>query len=191
MKNKICFLLSLAIVTACISPLTAFAINETTGSTDVSFKFPQTTTSPDTGGGDSTDTGPSYSYIVDIPASFALTNSSNSFQITANSMDIPTDKEVVVRINSAETFESDGNFYLFLNGDKTSEDWILCNIYRIQGNLTSYVMGENPVIASFSPGALLPNNCDSIRLEHILYYDGADLEAGTYTGTIYYTIGLE
>lgn len=191
MKKKITFLLGLVIIVGCISPLTAFAVNETTGRTDVSFEFPQTTTSLGTGGDSSGDTGPSYSYIVNIPASFALTNSSNSFQITASSMDIPADKEVVVRINGAETFESDGNFYLFLNGDKTSEHWILCNICRIQGRLTSSVMGENPIIASFSPRTLLPNNCDSIRLEHILYYDGADLETGTYTGTIYYTIGLE
>lgn len=188
MKKKISFLLSLAFVMACISPLTAFAVNETTGSTDVSLDFPLTT---NTGGGDTTDSGQSYSYIVDIPASFSITNGSNSFQITANSMDIPADKELVVRINGSETFESDGSFYLFLNGDKTSEHWILCNIFRIQGNITSYVIGTNPVIASFSPGGLLPNNCDSIRIEHVLYYDGAGLAAGTYTGTIYYTIGLE
>lgn len=191
MKKKISFLFSLAFVVACISPLTAFAVNETTDSTDVSFELSQTTTSPGTGGGDTSDSDPSYSYIVDIPASFALTNGSNSFQITANSMNIPADKKVVVRINGAETFESDGNFYLFLNGDKNSEYWILCNILRIKGYITSYVMGENPVIASFGPGALLPENCDSIRLEHVLYNDGANLVSGTYTGTIYYTIGLE
>lgn len=185
MKKKISFLLSLAIVVACISPLTAFAINETTGSTDVSFEFSQTTTSPDT------DSSPSYSYLVNIPASFTLTQNSNTFQITAADMNIPSDKELVVRVDSEATFESDGSFYLFLNGDKTSEDWILCNIYRIKGAISNSVMGTNPVVASFNPGELTPHDWYDIKIEHIIYNDGADLAAGTYTGTIYYTIGLE
>ena len=180
--KKISFLLSLAIIVACFSPLTAYAINETTGSTDVSVELRPPT---------STDSGPSYSYLVNIPANFTLTYSNSSFQITASEMNIPTGKELVVRINSDETFESDGNFYLFLNGDKSSEYWILCNICRVQGYITSIAYGENPIIASFSPGALVPNNCDYIRLEHAIFNDGAGLEAGTYTGTIYYTIGLE
>ena len=103
-------------------------------------------------------------------------------------MSIPADKELVVRINSDETFESDGSFCLFLNGDKTSEHWILCNIYRIQGNITIAALGKNQAIASFRTGELLPYNCDGIRLELALY---TGLKAGTYTGTIYYTIGLE
>lgn len=181
MKKKISFLLSLAIAILCISTQTAFAINETTSSTNVSLEFPFATT-----GGEE----PSYSYKVNIPASFSITNDSTSFQITASEMSIPSEKKVVVRINSAETFESDGSFYLFLNGDKTSENWVLCNIFRVRGAISSAAIGKNPVVASFNPGELFPHNWDNILFQPAVPYDDA-LEAGTYAGTIYYTISLE
>jgi len=100
MKKKISLLLSLAVATFCLFPQVAFAANETTGSTDIVLEFPQ----PSTG-----DDGPSYSYKVNIPANFTLTNGNTSFQITASEMTIPEDKELVVRINGAETFENDGS----------------------------------------------------------------------------------
>ena len=145
MKKKISFLLSLAVVLACFSPLTAFAI----------------------------------------------TSKSNTFQITASEMNIPTDKRLVVRVNGAETFENDGSFYLFLNGDKSSENWVLCNLYRIQGDVTGAVTGQHPILASFGAGELTPSSWGSVRMEYILYNGGANLAPGTYTGTIHYSIGLE
>lgn len=187
MKKKISFLLCLAVVLACFSPLTAFAINETAGSTDVNLEIPQRT---DTG----SDTGseaPAYSYLVNIPASYTITSESNTFQISASEMNIPSDKRLVVRINGAETFENDGNFYLFLNGDKSSENWVLCNIYRIKGAITGVVAGQHPIVASFEAGELTSSSWRSIRMEYVLYNGGANLAPGTYTGTIHYNIGLE
>ena len=182
MKKKISLLLSLAVATFCLFPQVAFAANETTGSTDIVLEFPQ----PSTG-----DDGPSYSYKVNIPANFTLTNGNTSFQITASEMTIPEDKELVVRINGAETFENDGSFYLFLNGDKASENWVLCNIFRLKGAISSAALGTNPVIASFRPGELSPHDWDSIRFEAAVPYGDASFQPGTYTGTVYYTIGLD
>ena len=73
MKKKISFLLSLAIAILCISTQTAFAINETTSSTNVSLEFPFTTT-----GGEE----PSYSYKVNIPAR-SVGNSIYSTRLTS------------------------------------------------------------------------------------------------------------
>lgn len=187
MKKKISFLLSLAIVLTCISPLTAFAVNETTGSTDVSIEIPLPTNDSDV------DDTPSYSYVVNIPSAYIITSPApiDFFEITATEMNIPEDKQVVVRIDNASTFESDGNFYLYLGGDETSENYIRGYIDRYgEGRSSSTVMGPDNVVASFNPGALTP--CDWQRLRvGTVYYDSAILETGTYTGTIYYTIGLE
>lgn len=185
MKKKISFLLSLTVVLACCSPLTAFAINETAASTDVNLEILQHT-DPGTGTEDT-----AYSYLVNIPASYTITDKSNTFQITASEMNIPSDKRLVVRINGAETFENDGNFYLFLNGDKSSENWVLCNIYRIKGAITGVVAGQHPIVASFEAGELTSSSWRSIRMEYVLYNGGANLAPGTYTGTIHYNIGLE
>lgn len=187
MKKKISFLLSLALVVACISPLTAFAINETTGSTDVSIEIPLPTN--DT----VVDDTPSYSYVVNIPSAYVITSPApiEFFEITATEMIIPEGKQVVVRIDSAATFESDGNFYLYLGGDKANENYIQGYIDRHgDGRSSSTVMGPDNIVASFNPGELTP--CDWQRLRvGTFYYDTTVLEAGTYTGTIYYTIGLE
>lgn len=181
MKRKLSFLLTMAIAMACLLPQAAFAANETTGSTEVVVDVPFA----------NVGVSPSYSYELYIPARINLEPSGGSFQIAAAKMDIPSGKEVVVHLNGTETFESDGSFYLFLNGDKNSDHWILCNIFRIQGSIESAVMGSNPTIASFSSGALKPYNCDSIRIQHTIYNDGVDLEPGTYSGIIYYSIYLE
>lgn len=186
MKKKISFLLSLAVVLACFSPLTAFAINETAGSTDVNLEIPQRTdTGSGTGGED-----PAYSYLVNIPASYTITSKSNTFQITASEMNIPTDKRLVVRVNGAETFENDGSFYLFLNGDKSSENWVLCNLYRIQRDVTGAVTGQHPILASFGAGELTPSSWGNVRMEYVLYNGGANLAPDTYTGTIHYTVAI-
>lgn len=182
MKKKISLFLSLAVVMLCLFPQPALAANETTGSTNIVLEYPQ----PSAGNDE-----PSYSYKVNIPANFAITNSNTSFQITASEMDIPADKELIVRINGAETFENDGSFYLFLNGDKSSENWVLCNIFRIRGAISSAALGQRPVIASFRPGELSPHDWDSIRFEAAVPYGDASFQPGTYTGTVYYTIGLE
>ena len=88
-------------------------------------------------------------------------------------------------------YENDGSFYLFLNGDKASENWVLCNIFRLKGAISSAALGTNPVIASFRPGELSPHDWDSIRFEAAVPYGDASFQPGTYTGTVYYTIGLE
>lgn len=81
--------------------------------------------------------------------------------------------------------------YLFLNGDKSSENWVLCNIFRIRGAISSAALGQRPVIASFKPGELLPHDWDSIQFDAAAPYGDASFQSGTYTGTVYYTIGLE
>ena len=182
MKKKISLFLSLAVVMLCLFPQTALAANETTGSTNIVLEYPQ----PSTGNDE-----PSHSYKVNIPANFAITNSNTSFQITASEMSIPADKELIVRINGAETFENDGSFYLFLNGDKSSENWVLCNIFRIKGAISSAALGQRPVIASFRSGELSPHDWDSIQFDATAPYGDASFQSGTYTGTVYYTIGLE
>ena len=190
MKKKFILFLGLVLTLACVTPLTAFAANENTGSTTVFYEFPQPTLSPDTSD-DGTDDELSYSYLVNIPSMYTISPGTVSMVISAEEMNISGDKQLVVRIDGENTFESDGSFYLYLNGDKSSEDWILCNIFRVNGGVSSSAMGKNPVVASFNPGELTPHDWTEIQFEAMLYYEGAGLTTGTYTGTVYYTIGLE
>lgn len=187
MKKRISFLLSLVIIAGCISPLTAFAINETSGSTDVSIELPLPTV--DT----VVDDTPSYSYVVNIPYAYKMTSLARTefFEITATEMNIPEDKQVVVRIDNESTYESDGMLYLYLNGDKTSDNYICGQVDRYgDGHPSSIAMGPDNIVASFNPGELIPYDWQRLRV-NITYFDSTILEAGTYTGTIYYTIGLE
>lgn len=184
MKKKISFLLSLVIIVTCFSPLTVFAINETSGSTDVSMELPLPTV--DT----VVDDIPAYSYVVNIPATYSV-SPTDFFEITATEMNIPEGKKVVVRIDTASTYESDGMLYLYLNGDKTSENYIQGYVDRYgDGHPSSAAIGPDNIVASFNPGDLVPYDWQRLCVNTV-YYDTTILEAGTYTGTIYYTISLE
>lgn len=61
------------------------------------------------------------------------------------------------------------------------------------GHPSSAAIGPDNIVASFNPGDLVPYDWQRLRV-NITYFDSTNstiLEVGTYTGTIYYTIGLE
>ena len=186
MKKALSILLAIAALLCCTAP--ALAANETTGSTEISITLPlESPSNPSEGSGSNAEDDPPYSYVVNIPASFAITTAGNTFSITASEMNIPEDKQVVVRVDSAATFDPDGNFYLYLNGDKNGNNYFLCHIDRVQNNVrSSVVMGPDNVVASFKPGNLKPYDWDFIRIITV----SNDIP-GTYSNTIHYTISIE
>lgn len=209
MKTKISLLLTVLLLLVCIFPTSVFAANDTSGSMEVVITVsPPPSPDPDPGnnsggggsssrssdnGTDNNDDTPAYSYIVNIPTSFEVTGLYGEFSISASKMDIPPDKQLVVRVDSKKTFDPDGLFYLFLDGDKTSEHFILSYIDRLtlddNMNITymSSVIG-NSIIASFNPGDLQPHDWDGIRIS---CYPSGQFAGGTYRNTIYYTVELE
>jgi len=179
MKKRICTMLIAAAILSCAFPLTAFAVNETSDSTEIILSVPER------------ETTPSYSYIVLIPESYIMSGSNDSFFISASEMNIPDDKEVVVRLDAEKTMEDDGNFYLYLNGDKTSEHFIQCYIYRrnsSQSGISSVT--TSLALASFKNGEYNPYDWEMLALSYV-NDQYLQAEPGTYSGKIYYTIGLE
>lgn len=190
MKWKVSILLIIATTLVCIFPMSALAVNETSGQTDVSITVPFPS-SPPADLGDNYDAPDVYSYIVNIPSSLVITNNNNAFSISASEMDIPADKQVIVRVDTEKTMEQDGNFYLFLDGDKSSDDFIQCYISceSYQGS-SHTISGLDNVVASFMPGELTPYDWRSVFMAYS-YEQYIQATEGTYSGTVYYTIGLE
>lgn len=179
MKKRICTMLIAAAILSCAFPLTAFAVNETSDSTEIILTVPER------------ETTPTYSYIVYIPESFTLTGGDDSMYITATEMDIPADKEVVVRLDAEKTMEDDGNFYLYLNGDKTSEHFIQCYIFRISPTGSGMASISSSVeLASFKNGEYSPYDWERVIFSYV-NDQYLQAEPGTYSGKVYYTIGLE
>lgn len=188
MKKKICALLLAAALALCATPSSVLAANETSGSFAVTMQVPMSSGTPSAPV--DTDDSPAYSYVVNIPASLAITNNGNSFQITATDMSIPAGKELVVRLNGDATFEQDGNFYLYMDGNKESEHFIQAWVSRqvVEGGMET--LRASGVLASFKNGELSPYDTYEVFIAYN-YEQSQNAAEGTYSNTVYYTIGLE
>lgn len=73
------------------------------------------------------------------------------FGITATSMNIVDGYELRISV-AEETFANDGNFYLYLNGQSSSEYRMPCRIAYTYGGSNEYLTvtkDENNVIATY------------------------------------------
>lgn len=160
MKKVLSAILAIALILSL--SCTAFAVNDTEGSTTVTYTV--------------SDEG----YIINIPAFIDL-NESNCLEITASRMN--TNKYVWVMIDTARTAITGTTLCL---DDGTGKS-IFCDLTVGSANSNSglYVLTTTEYkVASFSPNNLIPDNYGK------LYFDVlADIaNPGVYSGTIYFTI---
>ena len=160
MKKVIAILLSLVVMSSVA--VTAFAANETSASTTVSYTVED-------------------GYIINIPSSINL-NDANTLEITASKMH--TDGYVWVRIDTDRTAITDNTLCL---DDGTGKS-LLCDISvgRITSNEASvFLTTSNYRVATFEP-----NNTTPTEYGKLFFNVRADaVDSGVYTGTIYFVIG--
>lgn len=161
MKKTVSILLAVVILTLCI-PGTALAVNETEGSTAVSY------------------TVSNEGYIINIPSSINL-NQTNCLEITASRMN--TSGYVWVYIDTDRTAIT-GNALCLENAYGQT---VLCDLIAgpAGGDTgTMFPSAINYRVASFSPYNTTPDEYGKLYFE----IRGNAAEPGEYTGIIYFTI---
>ncbi len=132
------------------------------------------------------DPGTESTYEISIPEKVTLyTDFGEGFGIIANSMNIVDGYELRVSISEA-TFANDGNFYLYLNGQTTSDYRMPCRIsYVSSGSNDEFVVtkDENNVIATYRGAEL-----DAITGGTVMFRPGTCTQKGTYSGCVYFNI---
>ncbi|MFZ3130162.1 MAG: hypothetical protein WA125_03430 [Desulfosporosinus sp.] len=162
MNKRFFFLLLTAVMLCGMMPATAFAADETSGQTTITYTV-------------------SANYEINIPASINL-NEDPYLKITASNMNTNYGQRVSVLIDGSRTYENGGNFYLYKNKGTASEAKIACNLRAPM----SIVNGLDYEVARFDDGST-SNPVDPLMLEPAA---GSSTAPGTYTGTIYFKITM-
>ena len=168
MKKQLFAGLIAAIIIVCTTTA-VLAANETTGSMTVSYTVE-----------------PTDSYTVSIPATVNI-NDLHYTNITAPIVDIQEGKRLYVDIDIERSF-SDGIFYLYKDKGTDDEYALSCSV---SVGAASAIGGEYRIsddkrmVAKF-----FPNNTSSVQYGRLFFYpaNDANAPAGTYTGTLYFTI---
>lgn len=163
--------LALAVVLFLSLTVPAFAADEDSFQTDVTYTVPE----PET-----------CTYTLEIPRSLPLGETfQGTIQIIPISVEIPASKQVVVRISSS-TFSGGSSFFLYKDKDQESEA-------RISAHLSAnkqYLSGGETIV-TFENGA----NTSSATWGEVnvsatpsAYQNAAP---GTYTGSVYFSVSVE
>lgn len=177
------FSLMLCIVLVLSMSSHAFAANKTEASTKVTKTVEAP---PEQGVGDDESVNES-TYEVIIPASFSM-DSADFFQITASKMELADNQELHVMVDYDRTFAADGYFYL-----ANTENLYLTIPCTISKGYPSGIYWEtitgtdNSAVAVFnSTAGTTPDMFGAVKVSTV----DAQTAAGTYTGTIYFTIQI-
>lgn len=113
------------------------------------------------------------SYVVRIPESVTANGDEVELELVSNT----TGKDVIVSVDTANTFNSDGNLYLH---NSVSGDELRCSI-DVGG---TKITASNNRVAKWL--AIDGSNADYGKFRVLV--EGTPKSSGTYTGTIYFTI---
>jgi hypothetical protein len=190
-KRVLPLFLCLAMIFSLAVP--ALAADQTTASTTIT----KTVTDPPAnsggggGGGDDDEPVNFSSYEISIPASFSL-DDGDFFEIGATKLEIGEQQDLYVSVDYERTFDADGYFYL-RNTNNVAQK-LPCTISR---GYASGVYWETITSAENSPAAIFnlasgttPNMYGAIKITTAGSPStaGGSSVAGTYSGTIYFTI---
>ena len=115
MKKKVMGFLLIAAVLCAALPISASAESQTNAQTQVSYTV-----------------GSNYS--INIPSTIDL-NTDHTMTITANSVNISYGQRVSVMIDDDNTYENNGNFYLYKDKGTSSESKIPSNVVLYSTNV--------------------------------------------------------
>lgn len=171
--KKLCVSICLVVaLLLCAVPVSA-ASNFTASNTTVSYYY---------------DPGTESTYEVSIPERFSLySDIGEGFGITATSMNIVDGYELRISV-AEETFANDGNFYLYLNGQSSSEYRMPCRIASIYGEDNEYVTvtkDENNVIATYRG-----TDTNAYTGGNVMFFPGSCTQKGTYSGTVVFNLAV-
>ena len=135
-------------------------------------------------------------YTVNIPASINL-NSNETVQISAPELTLPAGKNLVVRLDSAQSFDEFGNFYLTSTSSSSKIPVSVCRAYY-DGGASCFLWANDclsdPEVAIFDSysmqqeGVFVPSEYGQLSFA---LGDVTGVVAGDYAGQLHFTIGLE
>ena len=166
----------------------ALAADQTEASTVVTLTVEETPASVPSSHSDDDDSTPVVNtpkYEASIPVGFSL-DDGDYFQIGLTVNTLSERQELHVTIDYDRTFANDGYFYLFNTSDASQK--IPCSVYRGYPT-TDYwdVIADSgaALAATFTQGSgLSPDMYGALKIVTA----GSASSAGTYSGTIYFTI---
>ena len=172
MKRKIAILLCASAVVCIAASATAYAANETTGTTIVTYTQEE----------EAGETSPAL-YEINIPAEVSL-NDGREMYITANYLNLSSGQSVTVYLDGDKTFSEDGYFHLQADG---KEDARIAINRRNQAKNTGELIGGSGLFgaAIFEGNNLQPMEYGTLYLNLI---GKSSIEPGSYQGTLYFTI---
>ena len=180
----LCFALLLSL------SMPAMAADQTTASTTIT-KIVTDPPASSGGGSDDSESVNSSSYEISIPASFSM-DDGDFFEISTTKLEIGERQDLYVSVDYERTFDADGYFYL-RNTNNVAQK-LPCTISR---GYASGVYWETITSAENSPAAIFnlasgttPNMYGAIKITTAGSPStaGGSSVAGTYSGTIYFTI---
>lgn len=186
-KRVLPLFLCLAMIFSLTVP--ALAADQTTASTTIT----KTVTDPPVSSGSGDDDTPvnSSSYEVSIPASFSL-DGGDCFSVEATKNEIGERQEIYVSIDYDRTFDADGYFYLRNTLNVAQKLPCMISVVRVDADYSQAVTSANTcVVAQFShQSGLSPEYGGALKIttDGVPSTAGSSSVAGTYSGTIYFTI---
>ena len=190
MKKLLSFVLALAL--ALSFSVTAFAAGEDTDTGTTSQGTTIKADSTDKTGSTNVNYTVDPAYIVTIPASVTIngTNNSNTVTVSAEDVKVKYGKQVVVKLTGINV--TDGNE----NGDsefkvKTNEGAALT--YTVKDTSNNTITLTNNTVLTVNPASTTATEVakGSTRLTFALATDAVVQYAGTYIGTVTFTVVLE
>jgi hypothetical protein len=133
----------------------------------------------------------SSTYTLIIPASLNL-KYEQDFLFQAEDVSLSDGEILAVYIDGAKTFSDDGEFYLY-NGGYDETRRVQCHIYRGRaedniGQAESIHGANDTLVAEFGDGETLPHTYGQLFMQPNYSKQNT---VGTYTGIVYFKIGIE
>lgn len=135
-------------------------------------------------------TGSSSTYTITIPSDVMIDERFGAgFGFTASAMNVVDGYRVVIRINPV-SYDSNGTFSLYLDGNTSSPYKIPCTLKRSvpAGPNTEETInaGEAAIIAAFKGTDIIP-----YQWGNLMIVPGTGSVSGLYRNTLYYDISVE
>lgn len=165
MKKRISLIAVIALLVVCCLPTAAFAANEESMSTSVTYNIQS-------------------GYIVSIPASISL-NNSNYISFSAENVAIEAGRKLYIALDHYKTELSGGCFILHSttgNGHYVPCDLEVSEDY--EGASKTSLYSSDYIVASFDSGYFMPSSYGRL---YITPHSGG-IPAGDYSGVMYFNI---
>lgn len=186
----------------CVTMISSFSVEAFAATTEASVVITKTVEDipePSDGGGhvgnDGGDDDPvnTPSYEVSIPTGFSL-DTGDYFEVGVSSLSLNDQQELHIDVDYDRTFAADGYFYL--KNDANVMQQLPCSLYRGYSSGVYWDLldsAEKCTVATFTKrGGLLPDTFGAVRVVTSGRPSTAGFQsiAGTYSGTIYFTIEI-